>query len=124
MSLFLQDTSYELATTLRNVHHDSRLNHSSQLETTGLKRKRFQCPFCTYQTLKVSHYKDHQRIHTHDYIKCHLCPREFASSSNYGRHMKAHAGLIKCEICGKQYWSITGLNHHRKIHHARTNLMD
>ena len=93
----------------------SSITAPSKGRAAGGRRKIHVCGDCKYQTYHLSNFKDHRRIHTGDYIKCPLCPCRFFSRSNYGSHMKGHAGLLKCKTCGKQYTSLTGLQCHKRV---------
>ncbi|XP_041371272.1 early growth response protein 1-like isoform X17 [Gigantopelta aegis] len=78
--------------------------------------KRFPCSFCSYQTNRKADFTRHERTHTGNFLKCHLCPRQYSDKSQLAYHLKAHAGLLKCKICGKKFPSINSFRTHKKVH--------
>ncbi|XP_041371269.1 early growth response protein 1-like isoform X15 [Gigantopelta aegis] len=79
-------------------------------------KKKHPCSHCDYQTDRKADLTRHERTHTGNFLKCHLCPRQYSDKSQLTYHLKAHAGLLKCDTCGKQFSAIGVLRRHKKIH--------
>ncbi|XP_041371263.1 early growth response protein 1-like isoform X10 [Gigantopelta aegis] len=80
------------------------------------KRKTHKCDLCNYETRYTTNLLKHKRVHSGEYLHCHICPRRFSDSGQLSYHLQGHAGTLKCNVCGKKYGSFSGLNLHRKIH--------
>ncbi|XP_041371271.1 zinc finger protein 263-like isoform X16 [Gigantopelta aegis] len=111
----LQKTTITAAGMLE-MHQSARFRSLQDTKYTGL-RKLHICDQCPYQTNQRSNMIRHSRIHSGNYLQCHLCPRQFSDKSHLKYHLQGHAGTLKCSVCGRKYTSFFGLNYHKKTRH-------
>ena len=71
------------------------------------KRSRYKtsqrCQFCPKEFKKVSHLREHERVHTGVRpFKCDACGKSFTHSSSLCAHKRTHTGdrPFKCDVCG------------------------
>ncbi|XP_041371260.1 zinc finger and BTB domain-containing protein 17-like isoform X7 [Gigantopelta aegis] len=91
----------------------------TQINTPAVTRRwtLYTCSTCGYMTRLKGNYTRHVRVHTGDYLQCHMCPRRFSDKGQLNYHIRWHEGKIYCHHCGKTYGSVCALNHHVKTHH-------
>ncbi|XP_041370155.1 zinc finger and BTB domain-containing protein 46-like isoform X13 [Gigantopelta aegis] len=85
--------------------------------TTKAATSQFRCSYCSYKSNYSHGLKRHQRIHTGDFLRCHLCPSHFTEKYELTLHLKGHTGNLACKTCKKKYISKKGLNNHMKKYH-------
>ncbi|GFO12009.1 Zinc finger protein 26 [Plakobranchus ocellatus] len=79
----------------------------------------YMCDQCPKRFKDASSLREHRRRHTHEKVKCHLCPASFFSQGYLTRHLNnVHSSLMpyQCEICGKRCKQKGNLDVHMRIH--------
>ena len=63
-------------------------------------------------------FKDHQRIHTGDLLKCDFCEKTFINKSYLTRHTRTHTGErpFQCHLCGAAFMENGALKVHKRTH--------
>ena len=74
------------------------------------------CSLCGYQTNQLGNLRRHQRRHTGDFYRCHLCSSYFYDRYQLVMHLKGHAGALRCRVCDRIFTSQKGLGLHEKGH--------
>ncbi|XP_041368298.1 Krueppel-like factor 12 isoform X7 [Gigantopelta aegis] len=93
-------------------------NRATRSTTTGSTAgvRMHQCTLCSYQTNQPGNLKRHQRRHSGDFYRCHLCTSYFYDRYQLFVHLKGHAGGLRCRVCDKSFTSKKGLMLHEKSH--------
>ncbi|XP_041370118.1 myoneurin-like isoform X7 [Gigantopelta aegis] len=115
---------FSQTSSLQPVTHSHRHGASradGQIATCGVVGQLLTCDQCSYQTKYRTNFLRHKRIHSGNYLQCHLCPRQFSDQSHLIYHLKGHAGMLMCLICNRKYTSIAGLQYHKKTQHKTIN---
>ena len=84
--------------------------------STSPVKAMFSCKQCGYGTMHKGSLTRHQRIHTGEFIRCHLCRCRFLEKYKYVKHLEGHAGHLVCKVCGKRFTHIDALKSHEKRH--------
>lgn len=78
-----------------------------------------QCAICDRSFKRLSHLKQHIRVHTGDRpFKCAQCSRMFVSASALKGHSRTHAGVrdFKCHLCRMLFTTNGSLRRHMVAH--------
>ena len=96
---------------------------SNSTDCMLLKRARgqFRCNQCSYRSNFRQGLNRHHRIHTGDFLRCHLCPNRYTAKSDLMVHLQGHSGKLECKPCKKKYISKIGLSKHMKKFHSVDN---
>ncbi|XP_041370148.1 zinc finger protein 18-like isoform X8 [Gigantopelta aegis] len=84
--------------------------------STKFRKQKLKCESCDFETLYRFALTRHQRIHTGDFFRCHLCTCHFSDSYQLQHHLKGHAGNLRCKICGRNFTNFSTLKYHEKRH--------
>ena len=79
----------------------------------------YSCSQCPYKVKKLSHYKNHERVHTGERpFKCDVCPYAATVSSALKAHMRTHTGEkpFACEYCSAAFTEAGSLKAHMRTH--------
>ncbi|XP_062856345.1 histone-lysine N-methyltransferase PRDM9-like [Trichomycterus rosablanca] len=94
---------------------------SSHIEKRNVptEGKSYQCLQCGKRCIRISHLREHQRIHTGEKpYQCSQCGKSFAHLSNFRQHQRIHTGEKPhlCSHCGRGFANQHSLQHHRLLH--------
>jgi uncharacterized Zn-finger protein len=83
------------------------------------KGRPFQCIQCEKSFKRISHLRDHEKVHTGERpYKCTECDKAFTQSGHLRRHEKTHTGekSFKCDHCDKAFAESWDLKIHERTH--------
>ncbi|XP_041370115.1 serendipity locus protein H-1-like isoform X4 [Gigantopelta aegis] len=111
----LIDSLGRAASSLDPLGYFSQFEKQPKQRGTRLMHK---CDLCGYQTMKTTNLERHKRVHSGNYLQCHLCPSKFSDKSHLNYHLMGHAGTLRCKFCQMKCSSYNGLKYHQKKHHT------
>ncbi|XP_041368629.1 transcription factor Ken-like isoform X2 [Gigantopelta aegis] len=86
-----------------------------------VSQKVYRCNLCGYQTGLLPNLKRHERRHSGEFFRCHLCKCRFSDRYELSIHVRLHFEKLNCKVCGKTFSSRYGLQRHVKTHkHGRS----
>ena len=91
----------------------------SQFESqkcANMGKPRYNCSQCNFHSAYRFVVERHQRKHTEEYFRCHLCPCKFFDKYQLSYHLKGHRGELQCRYCTKVFSSTTCLYYHERKH--------
>lgn len=91
-------------------------DHSSYCQ--GPPVKPYICENCGHISFTLSAFNHHRKNHQKHRFKCHLCPKQYITTSRLKTHMVVHENLRKflCSVCGKNFNYRNALQYHMRLH--------
>ena len=87
----VRDIDSECFKYVRNNQKYDTENESGELITIQDDKKQFQCTFCHKSVDRLSHLKDHERIHTGEVpFECKTCKKRFKTKDSLKIHERIH----------------------------------
>jgi len=105
-----------------NIEESANTNKLAMKEAREpVRRKRYQCPFCTVACSNIGQLRGHLRCHTGERpFACSVdgCSRKFARNEELTRHKRIHSGVrpFMCDTCQKTFGRKDHLRKHSKTH--------
>lgn len=81
--------------------------------------KMHKCPYCSYNTIYITNYKNHLRTHTGEKpFSCGYCVYKTTTKKTLVEHIRTHTGEkpYSCSMCAYGASTKQGLNRHMLIH--------